>query len=114
MLNDARLNVGKTPLGFLNPFLYSSGYTALNDITAGNNPGCGTQGFNVCPIYMPSSRVTDLMPMCRPQLDGILVSTCIWRVVSCFGVDDICSYGLWDAQFREVEGASVEHALNIR
>ncbi|KAG1760276.1 peptidase S8/S53 domain-containing protein [Suillus occidentalis] len=49
MLNDARLNVGKSPLGFLNSFLYSSGYTALNDITAGNNPGCGTQGFNVFP-----------------------------------------------------------------
>jgi hypothetical protein len=62
MLNDARLNVGKSPLGFLNSFLYSSGYTALNDITAGNNPGCGTQGFNVCHIYVPSSRVTDLMP----------------------------------------------------
>ncbi|KAG1767625.1 tripeptidyl peptidase A [Suillus occidentalis] len=55
MLNDACLNVGKSPLGFLNSFLYSSGYTALNDITAGNNPGFGTQGFNVCHIYMPSS-----------------------------------------------------------
>ncbi|KAG2355855.1 peptidase S8/S53 domain-containing protein [Suillus spraguei] len=47
MLNDARINAYKTPLGFLNPFLYSSGYTALNDITVGNNPGCGTEGFNV-------------------------------------------------------------------
>ncbi|KAG1719137.1 peptidase S8/S53 domain-containing protein, partial [Suillus paluster] len=46
MLNDARISDGKTPLGFLNPFLYSNGYTALNDITAGNNPGCGTEGFN--------------------------------------------------------------------
>ncbi|KAG1782846.1 peptidase S8/S53 domain-containing protein [Suillus placidus] len=46
MLNDARINAQKTPLGFLNPFLYSIGYTALNDITDGNNPGCGTLGFN--------------------------------------------------------------------
>ncbi|OAX43341.1 subtilisin-like protein [Rhizopogon vinicolor AM-OR11-026] len=46
MLNDARISNGKTPLGFLNPFLYSSGYAALNDITEGNNPGCGTEGFN--------------------------------------------------------------------
>ncbi|KAG0702394.1 peptidase S8/S53 domain-containing protein [Suillus ampliporus] len=46
MLNDARISDGKTPLGFLNPFLYSNGYTALNDITEGNNPGCGTEGFN--------------------------------------------------------------------
>ncbi|EGO27729.1 hypothetical protein SERLADRAFT_446956 [Serpula lacrymans var. lacrymans S7.9] len=46
LLNDARISAGKTTLGFLNPFLYSSGYTALNDITEGNNPGCGTEGFN--------------------------------------------------------------------
>ncbi|KAG2367592.1 tripeptidyl peptidase A [Suillus spraguei] len=46
MLNDARINAGKAPLGFLNPFLYSTGYNALNDITSGNNPGCGTLGFN--------------------------------------------------------------------
>ena len=47
MLNDARICAGKSPLGFLNPFLYSKGYTALNDITEGHNPGCGTNGFNV-------------------------------------------------------------------
>jgi tripeptidyl-peptidase-1 len=46
MLNDARLSANKTALGFLNPFLYSSGYTALNDITEGRNPGCQTEGFN--------------------------------------------------------------------
>ncbi|KAG2138054.1 peptidase S8/S53 domain-containing protein [Suillus bovinus] len=46
MLNDARINAGKTSLGFLNPFLYSTGYVALNDITKGSNPGCGTLGFN--------------------------------------------------------------------
>ncbi|KAG2361732.1 hypothetical protein BDR07DRAFT_1286342 [Suillus spraguei] len=46
MLNDARINANKAPLGFLNPFLYSAGYKALNDITEGNNPGCGTPGFN--------------------------------------------------------------------
>ncbi|KIK45995.1 hypothetical protein CY34DRAFT_801013 [Suillus luteus UH-Slu-Lm8-n1] len=46
MLNDARINAQKSPLGFLNPFLYSTGYKALNDITIGNNPGCGTPGFN--------------------------------------------------------------------
>jgi len=60
MLNDARISAGKTPLGFLNPFLYSAGYTALNDITMGNNPGCGTEGFNVCHIRKPPSSVVDL------------------------------------------------------
>lgn len=46
MLNDARISAGKPALGFLNPWLYETGYTGLNDITEGNNPGCGTEGFN--------------------------------------------------------------------
>ncbi|TFK88152.1 subtilisin-like protein [Polyporus arcularius HHB13444] len=45
LLNDALLNAGKSPLGFLNPMLYSQGAAALNDITSGSNPGCGTDGF---------------------------------------------------------------------
>ena len=45
LLNDARLNKGQASLGFLNPLLYSKGAAALNDITKGSNPGCGTQGF---------------------------------------------------------------------
>ncbi|KAF5314952.1 hypothetical protein D9619_007616 [Psilocybe cf. subviscida] len=46
LLNDQLLTAGKSPLGFLNPFLYSSaGVAALNDITTGSNPGCNTNGF---------------------------------------------------------------------
>ncbi|RDX41878.1 family S53 protease [Lentinus brumalis] len=45
LLNDALLNAGKPPLGFINPLLYSQGAVALNDITSGSNPGCGAQGF---------------------------------------------------------------------
>ena len=41
LLNDARLRAGKPPLGFLNPFFYSEGYKALNDITTGASYGCG-------------------------------------------------------------------------
>lgn len=41
LLNDARLRAGKPALGFLNPFLYSEGYKALNDITGGSSYGCG-------------------------------------------------------------------------
>jgi tripeptidyl-peptidase-1 len=74
MLNDARINAQKSPLGFLNPFLYSCGYKALNDITVGNNPGCGTPGFNVGHVCTPSSHITNV-PVCRPLLDGILVSS---------------------------------------
>ncbi|KAI0314901.1 family S53 protease [Amylostereum chailletii] len=45
LLNDRLVAAGRSPLGFLNPFLYSTGAAALNDITTGNNPGCGTNGF---------------------------------------------------------------------
>jgi tripeptidyl-peptidase-1 len=40
LLNDARFRAGKGPLGFINPLLYSIGYTALNDITGGGSVGC--------------------------------------------------------------------------
>ncbi|TFY82758.1 hypothetical protein EWM64_g1251 [Hericium alpestre] len=46
LLNDARLSAGQPPLGFINPLLYSVGVDGFNDITVGNNPGCGTPGFN--------------------------------------------------------------------
>ncbi|TFK55639.1 tripeptidyl peptidase A [Heliocybe sulcata] len=46
LLNDALISAGRAPLGFLNPFLYSRGVAGLTDITSGNNPGCGTEGFN--------------------------------------------------------------------
>ena len=35
LLNDALVAAGKPRLGFLNPFLYSTGASALTDITAG-------------------------------------------------------------------------------
>jgi len=46
LLNDRRLKAGLPSLGFLNPLIYSTGISGFNDITEGNNPGCGTQGFN--------------------------------------------------------------------
>ncbi|KAH7925311.1 subtilisin-like protein [Leucogyrophana mollusca] len=47
MINDARLAVGKGPIGFINPTIYSAEFAGLfNDITEGTNPGCGTDGFN--------------------------------------------------------------------
>ncbi|KIK63626.1 hypothetical protein GYMLUDRAFT_40692 [Collybiopsis luxurians FD-317 M1] len=44
LLNDELLKAGKSPLGFINPWIYANPQ-AFNDITTGNNPGCGTQGF---------------------------------------------------------------------
>ncbi|THH18975.1 hypothetical protein EW146_g2121 [Bondarzewia mesenterica] len=45
LINDELVAAGKSPLGFLNPFLYSTAASALNDITTGDNPGCNTNGF---------------------------------------------------------------------
>ncbi|KAJ3777653.1 peptidase S8/S53 domain-containing protein [Lentinula raphanica] len=44
LLNDFKLSQNGTTLGFLNPLLYSKS-EALNDVTSGSNPGCGTNGF---------------------------------------------------------------------
>ena len=44
LINDQLIAQGKSVLGFINPLLYANP-EALNDITTGNNPGCGTDGF---------------------------------------------------------------------
>ncbi|KAG0001763.1 hypothetical protein BGZ80_011437 [Entomortierella chlamydospora] len=47
LINDDRLAHGKSPMGFLNPWLYSTnGISALTDITKGSNPGTGPRGFD--------------------------------------------------------------------
>jgi tripeptidyl-peptidase-1 len=43
-LNEERALVGKGPVGFINAVLYRND-EVLNDVTEGNNLGCGTQGF---------------------------------------------------------------------
>ncbi|KAK5108167.1 hypothetical protein LTR62_008698 [Meristemomyces frigidus] len=53
-INEERLAIGKTPVGWINPVLYSHP-EVLNDITNGTNPGCGTQGFGAVPGWDPSS-----------------------------------------------------------
>ncbi len=66
LVNDARIAIGKRPVGWLNPLvwgisplfrltskiircalqIYSSVFRgAFNDITSGGNQGCGTPGF---------------------------------------------------------------------
>ncbi|KAK5094812.1 hypothetical protein LTS08_008429 [Lithohypha guttulata] len=45
LVNDALIAAGKPTLGFLNPWLYSGGYKAFNDVTTGSNYGCNTEGF---------------------------------------------------------------------
>eukprot|EP00029_Vermamoeba_vermiformis_P011464 TRINITY_DN630_c0_g1_i1.p1 TRINITY_DN630_c0_g1~~TRINITY_DN630_c0_g1_i1.p1 ORF type:complete len:572 (+),score=192.55 TRINITY_DN630_c0_g1_i1:26-1717(+) len=58
LLNDLRLQNGKSPLGFLNPLLYDMAVkypTTFTDITQGSNPGCGTDGFPAAAGWDPSS-----------------------------------------------------------
>ncbi|KAI0677175.1 tripeptidyl peptidase A [Trametes maxima] len=60
LLNSARLSKGLPPLGFLNPLVYTIqalDKTAFNDITVGNNPGCGTPGFNATKGWDPITGV---------------------------------------------------------
>lgn len=40
LLNAARKQSGAAPLGFLNPWLYSTGYKGLTDIVNGGSTGC--------------------------------------------------------------------------
>eukprot|EP01041_Mallomonas_annulata_P008372 gene8372-17263_t len=50
LLNDLRLQQGKAPMGFINPFLYyalSKRPDAFHDIIRGNN-GCSTRGVSCC------------------------------------------------------------------
>ncbi|KAL3423267.1 Aorsin [Phlyctema vagabunda] len=44
LINAARIEAGKSPVGFINPVLYDNP-GMLNDITEGGNQGCGTAGF---------------------------------------------------------------------
>mmetsp|Transcript_23920 Transcript_23920/g.35114 ORF Transcript_23920/g.35114 Transcript_23920/m.35114 type:complete len:541 (-) Transcript_23920:212-1834(-) len=52
MLNDARIGAGKSPMGFLNPFIYAHP-EVFNDVTSGNNPGCGSDGFQASEGWDP-------------------------------------------------------------
>lgn len=47
-LNEERFAIGKGPVGFVNPVLYTFP-EVLNDITNGTNVGCGSEGFHAAP-----------------------------------------------------------------
>ena len=51
-VNEERLLKGKRTVGFVNPTLYAHP-EVLHDITVGDNPGCGTNGFNVTEGWDP-------------------------------------------------------------
>jgi tripeptidyl-peptidase-1 len=48
IINDARLVVGKSPVGFINPAIYSTNFTAFfHNAVRGNHPGCGTDTLGI-------------------------------------------------------------------
>ena len=60
LLTSARLSAGLPSLGFLNPLVYALQAldpSVFNDITVGNNPGCGTPGFNATKGWDPVTGV---------------------------------------------------------
>ncbi|KAJ7490723.1 family S53 protease [Mycena latifolia] len=52
LLNDQLIAAGKSPLGFLNQWLYSNP-DMFNDVTTGSNPGCGAGGFEALAGWDP-------------------------------------------------------------
>jgi len=72
ILNDYRLNAGKTTLGFVNPLFYNLAATnngAFYDITIGDNKeGCGTS--------------------CAPKINGFLCAPA-WDAVSGYGTPNV-------------------------
>lgn len=60
LVNDALLAAGRPVLGWLNPWLYSTGWAGLTDITTGNNFACAnfTTGFEAAVGWDPVSGST--------------------------------------------------------
>ncbi|RFU33183.1 hypothetical protein B7463_g3193, partial [Scytalidium lignicola] len=52
LINDARLNAGKTSVRFINPVAYAHPHV-FNDITIGNNEGSGTSSFSATEGWDP-------------------------------------------------------------
>jgi tripeptidyl-peptidase-1 len=67
LINDARVAARKRPLGFLNQLLYSNP-KVFTDVVMGNNPGCGSTGFEAAVGWDPitglgAPRFQDLLKM---------------------------------------------------
>ena len=52
LINQARFDIGKGSIGFINPTAYAHP-GVFNDITQGGNQGCGTPGFSSAPGWDP-------------------------------------------------------------
>lgn len=70
LINGERIKNGKGPVGFLNPVLYSHP-EIFQDITEGQNSGCGTNGFSAVEGWDP---VTGLGAPNFPKLRDVLLN----------------------------------------
>lgn len=80
LLNDRLVAAGQSTMGFLNPMLYSNGLAALDDVTQGNNPGCGTDGFPAASGWDPvRDKSTSLAPM---ELNRRMHRLLVWELLT--------------------------------
>ncbi|KAJ9155616.1 Aorsin [Pleurostoma richardsiae] len=70
LLNEKRIQAGKSSIGFVNPVLYANPQV-LNDVTTGNNPGCGTTGFEAVAGWDP---LTGLGTPNYPEMETLFLS----------------------------------------
>jgi len=101
LLNDFLLANGKSPLGFLNPWLYGKGSPAINDIKSGSNPGCGTKGFSAVAGWDPVTGVgtPDFVDMQQELFKQRIRPSLKWRP----GVGrDVDEYFLTNSSTREM------------
>ncbi|WPG97989.1 Hypothetical protein R9X50_00077200 [Acrodontium crateriforme] len=70
LINEARYDLGKSSIGFINPVAYAHPYI-WNDVTQGGNQGCGTAGFSSSPGWDP---VTGLGTPNFPKLLALYLS----------------------------------------
>ncbi|PQE33518.1 hypothetical protein CJF32_00003388 [Rutstroemia sp. NJR-2017a WRK4] len=70
LINEQRLAAHKSPVGFINPVLYSHPYV-LNDVVNGSNPNCGTEGFSAVKGWDP---VTGLGTPNYPKMLALFMS----------------------------------------
>ncbi|KAF2729149.1 subtilisin-like protein [Polyplosphaeria fusca] len=77
LVNDALISSGKSPLGFLNPWLYKKGYRGFTDITKGFAYGCNStnKGFPVTEGWDP---ITGFGTPNFPELVRAAGADCEW------------------------------------
>ena len=72
LVNDALIAKGKSPLGFLNPWIYGGAYKTLTDVTSGSSIGCNTSGF---PAEVGWDAVTGFGTPYLPKLQSYALAT---------------------------------------